>query len=72
MNVLIVDDDKLARKGLVAIMDWTAVLPQAVSAIAAASSRAVILVIFMDLLPSYNKKYRCIFKTTTVLYQILW
>ena len=22
MNVLIVDDDKLARKGLVAIMDW--------------------------------------------------
>jgi hypothetical protein len=39
---------------------------------AAASSRAVILVIFMDLLPSYNKKYRCIFKTTTVLYQILW
>ena len=49
-----------------------AVLPQAVSAMAAASSRAVILVIFMDLLPSYNKKYRCIFKTTTVLYQILW
>jgi hypothetical protein len=48
------------------------VLPQAVSAMAAASSRAVILVIFMDLLPSYNKKYRCIFKTTTVLYQILW
>ena len=43
-----------------------------VSAMAAASSRAVILVIFMDLLPSYNKKYRCIFKTTTVLYQILW
>jgi hypothetical protein len=49
-----------------------AVLPQAVSAMAAASSRAVILVIFMDLLPSYNKKYRYIFKTTTVLYQILW
>ena len=22
MNVLIVDDDKLARKGLIAIMDW--------------------------------------------------
>ena len=49
-----------------------AVLPQAVSAIAAASSRAVILVIFMNLFPSHNKKYRCIFKTTTVLYQILW
>ena len=41
-------------------------------AMAAASSRAVILVIFMNLFPSYNKKYRCIFKTTTVLYQILW
>ena len=41
-------------------------------AMAVASSRAVILAIFMDLLPSYNKKYRCIFKTTTVLYQILW
>ena len=40
--------------------------------LAAASSRAVILVIFMDLFPSHNKKYRYIFKTTTVLYQILW
>ena len=52
------------------LMMLISVLP--VSAMAAASSRAVILVIFMDLLPSYNKKYRCIFKTTTVLYQILW
>ena len=56
----------------VASLLTAAVLPQAVSAMAAASSRAVILVIFMDLLPSYNKKYRCIFKTITVLYQILW
>ena len=52
------------------LMMLISVLP--VSAMAAASSRAVILVIFMDLLPLYNKKYRCIFKTTTVLYQILW
>ena len=52
------------------LMMLISVLP--VSAMAAASSRAVILVIFMDLFPSHNKKYRCIFKTTTVLYQILW
>ena len=51
---------------LAAVLLAAAVLPQAVSAIAAASSRAVILVIFM-FLTSLKPIFRCVFQTTTEL-----